>query len=392
LRVAIVHYWLVNWRGGEKVLKEIAGLFPQADIYTHVADKDLLARELPGRRVFTTFIDRLPLARRLYQKYLPFMPMALEQLDLREYDLVISCEAGPAKGVIVSPHATHICYCHSPMRYVWDMYHEYRSRTGAVTRVLMAPLLHRLRIWDQLSAQRVDHFVANSQFVARRISKYYRREAEVVYPPVAVDEFEASARPGEFFLWVGQLIGYKRPDLMIEAFNQLKLPLVVIGDGAMLPELRKKAKANVQLLGRQSSEVIREHYARCRAVVFPGVEDFGIVPVEAMASGRPVIAYGAGGAMETVVDGVTGMLFQEQTVDGLIRAVRDFADREREFDPVRIRAHAARFSPQRFNSSFRALVDQWAGAGGGSHKPVPCAAQAVAADHQDLDVEARQTV
>ncbi len=357
MRVALVHYWLVTWRGGEKVLKAIAQLFPQADIYTHVADPDLVQREFPGRHVGTTFISRLPFARRAYRSYLPLMPMAIEQLDLQQYDLIISSEAGPAKGIIVPPHAVHICYCHSPMRYVWDRYHDYQAHAGVLTRVAMTPLLHYVRMWDQLSAQRVDHFVANSQFVSTRIRKYYGRESEVIHPPVAVDDFDASKASEDFYLWVGHLVAYKRPELLVQAFNLLKKPLVVIGEGGMLHRLKQLAEPHIRLLGKQPYDVIVDHYARCRAVIFPGIEDFGLVPVEAMASGKPVIAFDYGGARETVLDGVTGLLFKEQTVPALVEAVRSF-EIHSQFDPQRIRAHAERFSERAFEHSFRAFVNR----------------------------------
>ena len=358
MRVALIHYWLVTWRGGERVLRAIADLYPDADLYTHVADPALVAREFPGRTVRTTFIARLPFARRWYQRYLPLMPLALEQLDLRDYDLVLSSESGPAKGVIVAPHATHVCYCHSPMRYLWDHYPEYYGAAGPITRLAMAPAFHRVRMWDQLSAQRVDHFVANSEFVASRIRKYYRRDAEVIPPPVAVDRFaaHASAPTEAFYLWVGQLVPYKRPDLVIDAFNALQRPLVVIGDGPMLAALKRRAQPHIRFLGTQSEAAIADHYARCRAVVFPGVEDFGIVPVEAMASGKPVIAFDYGGARETVQDGRTGLLFREQTVPCLMEAVKSFEEAH-SFDPQVIKAHASQFSEAKFKSRFQALVD-----------------------------------
>jgi glycosyltransferase involved in cell wall biosynthesis len=356
MRVALVHYWLVSWRGGEQVLKAIADLFPQADLFTHVFDPELIARELPGRRVRTTFIGRLPFARRLYQRYLPLMPLALEQLDLRAYDLIVSSEAGPAKGVIVAPHATHVCYCHSPMRYVWDRYHDYLAGSGKAARLAMAPLLHYLRTWDQTAAQRVDHYVANSRFVAQRIARYYRRSAEVIHPPVPVEQFDASRPAEDFYLSVGQLVRYKRADLLVEAFNRLRKPLVVIGEGELLASLRRKAGAHIRFLGRQPFEVIRDHYARCRAVVFPGVEDFGIVPVEAMASGRPVVAFGYGGVTETVVDGVSGVLFEEQTTEALCDAVRRFESESARFDRCAIRAHAEQFSRDVFTKRFGAYI------------------------------------
>lgn len=353
MRVALVHYWLVRWRGGEKVLKAIADLFPDCDIYTHVYDPELVSRELPGKDIHTTFIAQLPLARRYYQKYLPLMPMALEQLDLRGYDLVISSESGPAKGIVVGPHTTHVCFCHSPMRYAWDMYHEYRAQSGLLTRALMIPLMSRIRQWDQVSAQRVDHYIANSSFVASRIWKYYRRESVVIHPPVAINEFHVSTTHDGFYLFVGQLVPYKRPDLLVEAFNQSGKRLVIIGDGELLPRLRKLANPNVELVGWQSSSVIREHYARCRALIFPGIEDFGIVPVEAMASGKPVIVFKRGGALETVVEGVSGLFFEEQTSASLTDAVNRFEANADQFDPHTIRAQAERFSLERFNKEFK---------------------------------------
>lgn len=357
MRVALVHYWLVSWRGGERVLKAIADLFPTADIFAHVVDSEIIEREFPGRIVSTTFVSRLPFARKLYQRYLPLMPLALESLNLQDYDLVISSEAGPAKGVVVAPGAVHICYCHSPMRYAWDRYYDYCEQAGMMTRALMAPTMHYMRLWDQVSAQRVDHFVANSRFVAGRIEKYYRRTAEVIHPPVRVADCKIGRREGEFYLSVGQLVAYKRPDLLVEAFNSLGRPLLMIGGGELFGRLRRMARSNIRLVGSQSSEIIRDSYARCRALVFPGVEDFGIVPVEAMASGKPVIAYGGGGVLDTVVDGITGVLFHEQSASGVVDAVRKFEQIEGTFDPATIRGHAERFSEEVFVKRFSAFVD-----------------------------------
>lgn len=356
MKVGLVHYWLVQWRGGERVLSELAELFPQAPLYVHVSDQELCSRHLTAKEIRHSFINRLPFARRWYQRYLPLMPLALEQLDLRGYDLVISSESGPAKGVIVPPGALHICYCHSPMRYVWDMYHDYRDSAGRLTRWMMPLLMHYLRLWDQISAQRVDHYVANSNFVAARIRQYYRRDAQVIYPPVAVEEFEVSTTSEPFYLMVGQLAHYKRPDLAVEAFNRSGRSLVVIGDGEQLASLRKLAKPNVRILGHQSFEVIKDHYRRCRALIFPGTEDFGIVPVEAMASGKPVIAFRRGGALETVVDGKTGLFFDEASSESLESAINDFESGRVAFDPHLIRAHALQFSRERFRREFSAFV------------------------------------
>lgn len=357
-RIAIVHYWITSWRGGEKVLEALVKLFPDADIYTHVYDPDVVAASpLANRQIRTTFIHRLPFAKRLYQKYLPLMPMALEQLDLSGYDLVISTESGPAKGVIVPPGTAHICYCHTPMRYVWDMYHEYLAHAGWFTRLMMRPLIHYLRMWDRLSADRVDHFIANSAFVARRINKFYRREAQVLYPPIKIDEFTLSKGHEGFYLIVGALVRYKKADLAVRAFNQRGLPLVVIGDGELFNEIKAIAGPNVKVLGRQSRAVILDHYRRCKALVFPGIEDFGIVPVEAMATGKPVIAFGKGGALETVIDGVTGLHFHEQTEAALIEAIGRMESGEVYFDPLAIRAHAATFDMPHFRQQLLAFIE-----------------------------------
>lgn len=357
MRVAVIHYWLINWRGGERVLKAISDMYPQADIFTHVYDPALVARELPGKTVASTFVGRLPFARRHYQKYLPLMPLALEQLDLRQYDLVISNESGPAKGVIVGPHAQHLCYCLSPMRYLWDMYPDYYAGAGSITRAVMAPALHYMRLWDQTSAQRVDKYVAISRFIATRIGKYYRRQADVIHPPVAVERFSLSKSSDDFYLSVGQLVAYKRADLLVSAFNELGKRLVIIGEGELLARLKKSAKPNIELLGRQPDDLIRDFYSRCKALVFPGVEDFGIVPVEAMASGKPVIALGAGGALDTIVDGITGILYADQSAEGLVNAIRRFESQQGMFDPQVIRAHAQQFSTERFAAQFKVAVD-----------------------------------
>jgi glycosyltransferase involved in cell wall biosynthesis len=357
LRVAIVHYWLVNMRGGEKVVEALCELFPQAEIFTHVYVPEAISERIRRHKIHTTFIQRLPQARKRYQSYLPLMPLALQQLDLRDFDLVISSESGPAKGVIVSPDARHICYCHSPMRYVWDMYPDYLAGAGRITRWLMPPLIHYLRLWDRSTADGVDAFVANSNYVASRINRYYRREAEVIAPPVQVEDFSADGEVCDFYLMMGQLVSYKRPDLVVDAFNESGRRLVVIGEGEMQDTLRQRAGPNITFMGRQPFEVIREYLSRCRALVFPGLEDFGIVPVEAMAAGRPVIAYGKGGALDTVVDGRTGILFKEQSVASLNGAIARYESSEMEFHPAEMAFHASQFSKERFKQQFMACVE-----------------------------------
>jgi glycosyltransferase involved in cell wall biosynthesis len=359
VKVAIVHYWLVGMRGGERVLESLCALYPEAVIITHVADRARLSRRLLRHEIRETFIARLPFARQRYQSYLPLMPLALEQMDMTEFDLVISSEAGPAKGVIVRPDALHLCYCHSPMRYVWDQYHIYRDRAGPVARLLMPLLAHRLRQWDVTSAARVDHFVANSRFVAQRIAKYYRRSASILHPPVAVDDFTPApaAEVGDHYLLAGELVPYKRADLAVAAFTVSGRRLRVVGEGPERTALQRMAGPNIDFLGRLPPDALAREFARCRALVFPGVEDFGIIPVEVMAAGRPVIAYGRGGALDSVVPGSTGLFFHEQTPAALNEAVTRFeAELLPDLDPTAIRAHAESFSPAAFARAWQALV------------------------------------
>lgn len=358
MKVAIVHYWLVGMRGGEKVVEALCQMFPNADIFTHVYLPESVSPEIRSHRVITSFINALPLPARMYKKYLPLMPLALEQLDLRGYDLIISSESGPAKGIIPPPGSLHICYCHSPMRYIWNMFHDYRERSGLLTRFFMPPLAHYVRICDAISSMRVDHYIANSENVAARVRRYYSREATVIPPPVDVDAFQIlpADQIEDYFLLVGELIPYKRPDLAVQAFNQMRRKLVVIGGGEMLKPLQNLAGPTVKILGPQPFEVLRHHYARCKALIFPGEEDFGIVPLEAMASGRPVIAYGRGGATETIIPGLTGIFFNDQTIASIIDAVDAFSTFIAE--PEKIAAHAQAFRLTEFTRKMDGLISR----------------------------------
>lgn len=394
MRVAIVHYWWLSNRGGEAVVGALLQLYPDADLFVHVCDETLVRETVGPRfrgRIRQTFIARLPGARKHYQKYLPLMPLASEQLDLSAYDLVISSESGPAKGVLTRPDALHVCYCHSPMRYVWDMYHEYRGTAGRLVRMLWPPIAHYMRLWDRASADGVDAFVANSAFVAARIRRIYRRDATVVHPPVDVLAFDPDQPRRDHYLVLGQLVRYKRAELAVQAFNQLGLPLTVIGEGEQMAELQRIAQPHVRLMGRQSFEVIREQLQTCRALVFPGIEDFGIVPVEAMAAGAPVIAFARGGACETVRDGVTGVWFHEQTVDALKAAVQRVESGAVRFDARALHRHAAAFDRARFVREMDALIRRLLNRPSGG---VELAEAPVVVGHADVDeraVERRRT-
>jgi glycosyltransferase involved in cell wall biosynthesis len=353
-KTALIHYWLVRMRGGENVVQAIAELLPQAELFTHVHAPEAL-EGFEGRKIHASFINDLPFAKKVYPLYLPFMFQALEQFDLADYDLVISSEAGPAKGVIPAPGARHICYVHSPMRYLWDQRLIYRRKVPAPLRPIFDHVTHDLRRDDVLSAARVDQFVANSNFVKTRIERYYRRDALVIHPPVTLDDLVVS-EPEDFYLFAGHHSGYKRQDLAIAACERLGRRLVVAGE-APAAWVRKHRSRLVDFTGRVSRAKLVDLMSRCRALLFPGVEDFGIIPVEVMGCGRPVIAFAGGGALETVSPGVSGLLFDDQSVDGLCRAITAFEHEQSAFKPDNCVAWASSFSKSRFQEAFQALVD-----------------------------------
>ena len=358
MRVAIVHYWLVSMRGGEKVVEALCDMYPEADIFTLVYDESRVSEKIKRHKVTSSFLQKIPGAVKHYQSLLPLMPFALESLDLSGYDLIISSESGPAKGIIAPPHSTHVCYCHSPMRYIWDHYHSYRANAGLASRMLLPWMAPLLRSWDVSTSMRVDRFVANSHHVRARIGKYYGRSATVIYPPVAVDDYAPATETGDFYLCAGQLVSYKRVDLAVRAFTKMGRNLVVIGEGKELAALKAIAGPTITFLGRAPFPVLKEKLARCKALIFPGEEDFGLIPVETMASGRPVIAFGSGGALETVVPGLSGVLFHEQTPEAIIDAVHAFEAESAAFDPTAIREHAARFSTRNFKLGMDLVIQE----------------------------------
>lgn len=367
MKVAIIHEWLVTWGGSEKVLEQMLALYPQADIFTLI---DFLPPHqrgvLAGRDVRTSFIQRLPKARTNYTRYLPLLPLAIEQFDLTGYDLVLSSSHCAAKGVITGPNQLHVSYIHSPMRYAWDLQHEYLASAGFLRGPkswLARWFLHKLRIWDARSALGVDACLANSGFIARRIAKAYRRDASVIYPPVDVDRIALGTRRDDFYLAASRLVPYKRMDLIVQAFAAMpERRLIVIGDGPEFERLRGMAPPNVELLGYQNTPTLHDHLQRAKAFVFAALEDFGIILAEAQAAGAPVVAFGQGGAREIVrgldAPNPTGVFFNEQTPESLCAAIEQFERESDRIEPAACRANAERFRPQRFREELSAFIQQ----------------------------------
>ena len=365
-KVAIVHDWLTGMRGGEKCLESICDVFPEADIYTLIYIPGTVSKKIEKHKIITSFVQKFPGIQKYYRYYLPFFPKAVESFDLSAYEIVISSSHCVAKGAIPGNGALHVCYCHTPVRYVSDMSEQYfkRGKAGAVKHALLKPALDFIDRWDKRTTGRVSYFIANSMNVARRIKTRYERDAVVIYPPVDIDAFY-SKREEDYYLIVSAFAPYKRVDIAIEAFNRLGKPLIVIGKGQDEKKLRKMAKPNIKFVGWVSDEKLADFYSRCRSFIFPGEEDFGITPVEAQASGKPVIAYGKGGQLETVKDinscgkdNPTGIFFYSQDADSLIDAVRIFEEKRKLFNPVLIRENAERFNRERFVKEFRRFVEE----------------------------------
>ena len=359
-KLALVHYWLTGMRGGEKVVQSICKLFPEIDIFTLVYNKAKISESINQHKIYTSFIQKLPFARRAYQTYLPFMPVAIEQFNLSDYDIVISSESGIAKGVLTKPETCHFCYCHTPMRYLWNMYFDYLENENIrfIKRGIIEIFFNYLRVWDLATSFRVDYFICNSQNVRKRILKYYNRDSEVIYPPVDVDNMKFETRKQDYYLMVGQLVSYKRVDLAIKAFNVLGKELIIIGEGSEYKKLKKIAKNNIRFLGWQSTDNLKKYYAMAKALIFPGEEDFGIIPVEAQASGTPVIGYGKGGLLETVIKGKTGMFFNRQDHKDIIDTVENFESVSSKFDPYEIRNNSMRFSKKSFENKLSRFLEE----------------------------------
>lgn len=376
MKVALVHDWLTGMRGGEKVLEVFCELFPDAHLYTLLHNKGSASDTIENMDIRTSFIQHLPLAKRKYRYFLPVFPTAIERFDLRGYDVVLSSSHCVAKGVMTGPHTLHVCYCFTPMRYIWDMYDQYFTgeRSGGMARLAASFVRNYLRRWDVKSSWRVNRFVAISKYVAERIKKHYNREPDIIFPPVDCSYFKSSSSSGDFYLMVSPLAPNKRVDIGINAFNKLGIPLKVIGSGQEESRLRGIANRNIELMGWQSDETVRDHYAACKALIFPGIDDFGIVPLEAQASGKPVIAYGGGGALETIIpidndklkikcenrqsQKATGVFFYEHNPDALAEAVSYFEEIKDSFNKQEIRKNAESFDRAVFKNKIRNYIEQ----------------------------------
>lgn len=367
MKLVLVHDWVITIGGAERCLEVFHKLWPEAPLYTLVyRDESVRRLGFAADQVHASFLQRFPRAQKWYRNYLPFYPLAIEQFDLSDYDVILSSSHAAAKGVLVRSDQLHICYCHTPVRYAWDLTHRYLNESGLMRGLkdfLARAFLHYIRLWDAAAANRVDYFIANSHYTARRIWRAYRREATVIYPPVDMERFRVWEKKEDFFLFVSRLVPYKKADLVVAAFTRLGLPLYVAGDGPQFAKCRRLAGKNVKFLGYQDDAAVADLLAKARALVFAAEDDFGIVPVEAQACGTPVIAYGKGGACETVVaadgtnwDQATGLFFPEQTPAALAAAVKQFLTWEGRFRPEVLRANAERFSRERFKREITAFI------------------------------------
>ncbi|MGC8659285.1 MAG: glycosyltransferase [Desulfomonilaceae bacterium] len=355
---ALVHHWFLAMSGGERVCEAICEVLDTPDLYSIVADPKSLGPVLGKSSLKTSFIQHLPNAKRFYRYYAPLFPLAVESFDLTSYDLVISSDSSVVKGIKTLPETCHICMCYSPMRYAWNAFHDYTRDFGIVKRGLSSIIMSYLALYDFAASARVDYFVAPSQTSRNRIRKYYRRDAAVIYPPCDTNRFKPSSHIDDYYLFVGRLVSYKMADLAVKTFNRNKKRLLIVGDGPEMQKLKSMASTNIKFLGWVSDTELSEIYAKCKALIFPGEEDFGIVPVEAQAAGRPVIAYAKGGALETVIPDETGVFFRERSVGGLLDAIAKFEKMLVRFDTEKIVANAGKFSRSRFLSSFEEFVRQ----------------------------------
>jgi len=363
MKQAIVHDWLDTYAGAERCIESFTNLYPNADLYTLVdflneKDRKII---LKGKYAKTSFIQNLPFSKIKFRNYLPLFPLAIEQFDLSDYDVILSSSHAVAKGVLTHSNQLHISYVHTPIRYAWDLYHQYLKESGldrGLKGMLAKYFLHKIRLWDISTINRVDYYIANSHYIARRIKKIYGKESTVIYPPVDVDKFSLYEYKEDFYLTASRMVPYKKIDLIVEAFSQTDKKLVVIGTGPDMEKIKSKAGKNIELLGYQSDEVLIDMMQKAKAFVFAAEEDFGITPVEAQACGTPVICFGRGGTKETVINGKTGIYFKKQTVEDLLEAINYFERVAGKFDPRIIREHALKFSRERFENEIKEFIEK----------------------------------
>lgn len=358
MKIALVHDYLVQYGGAERVLECFCDIFPHAPIYTLIYDKKAMHGVFDGKDIRTSYLQKIPFAKKQHRLFPPLMLSAIEQFDFSKYDVVLSDSASFAKGIITGPETLHICYMHTPMRYAWDDCQKYTADFGfpGLIKKIVPYFMNYIRLWDKLSAERVDKFIANSNFVAKRIKKYYRKESEIINPPVSVKDFNVKEKQRDYFLMVGRLIAYKRHDIAIQAFNKLGLPLKIIGRGPEMKKLKKIAKPNIEFLGRVGDEELTKYYSECRGFIFPQEEDFGIVAIEAFASGRPVIAFQGGDIPEHMEEDKMGIFFKKQNPDNIIQAVEKF--KEKKFDRNYIRSKSLRFDKEIFKGKIKEYVEK----------------------------------
>ncbi|EOY3995019.1 glycosyltransferase family 4 protein [Klebsiella aerogenes] len=369
INIGIVADWLVTYAGSEKVIKEFIDVFPSSELYSVVDFLSDSNRELfSGKKAKTTFIQKMPFAKSKYQKYLPLMPLAIEQLDMSGHDVILSSSHAVAKGILTGPDQLHISYVHSPIRYAWDLQHQYLRESGlseGLKGFIAKYLLHKIRIWDYRTANGVDHFIANSKFISRRIHKVYGRSSDVIYPPVDVNNFTLNENKDNYYFTASRLVPYKRIDLIVDAFNEMpEKKLVVVGDGSEMDKIKSKAKGNIEILGYQPNNIMQKHMQNAKAFVFAAEEDFGITPVEAQACGTPVIAFGKGGVLETIIpegnQNPTGVFFDKQEPGSIIESVNKYESMQDLFEPTECRRNAEKFSEERFRTEINTYIrDKW---------------------------------
>ena len=356
MKVAIVHYWLVGMRGGEKVLESLIDIYPSADIYTHVYIPSKISDKINNQKIFTSFISKIPFSSKFYKHLLPLMPLALRFLNLKKYDLIISSESGPTKGVKKSRNSLHICYCHTPMRYIWDMKSEYMKNLSIIEKILAKLIFPFIKKWDFNTSQKIDKIICNSNFVKKRINLFWNRDSKVIHPPINIEDFHISDNIKDYYLILSQMVSYKRVDIAVDAFNKSKKKLLIVGEGEQYKRLKLKANKNINFLGWIENDKKNKLLANSKALIFPGIEDFGIVPIESMACGRPVIAYKAGGALDYIEDGVNGLFFDEQNYESLNDKIEYFENNINKFDSYKIRSSVEKFDSEFFKKNIKSYI------------------------------------